>query len=189
MDASGLRKEFIRRRDAMPVAERIARSDEVWKRLAEVPVFRGARQALFFVTMGSEIETAAMRRASRGLGMTVAAPRCDPSRRAMRFHVLEDEASLVAGPYGILQPPAESPEAALGPGTVVLVPGSVFDRRGNRLGYGGGFYDRWLAGEGRGLPTLGLAFQGQVVERVPVGPLDIPVQWLVTDSEAIACGG
>jgi 5-formyltetrahydrofolate cyclo-ligase len=71
--------------------------------------------------------------------------------------------------------------------SVVLVPGSVFDRSGKRLGMGQGYYDRWLAAEGRKLPTIGLAFETQLVPDVPVTSLDIPVQWLVTENESIHC--
>jgi len=105
----------------------------------------------------------------------------------MRFHVLEEPESLQNGPYGILEPAPAAPLARLDSGAVVLVPGSVFDRRGNRLGMGGGYYDRWLANEGRGLPTIGLAFHSQLVPEVPQGPLDIPVRWLVTEREVIDC--
>jgi 5-formyltetrahydrofolate cyclo-ligase len=162
----------------MPAAVRIARSDAIWKRLVELEPFQRAGQALFFVTHGSEVETETMRRLCRELGMGVGAPRCEPASRSMRFHVLPEDESLSSGPYGIAQP---------APDTVVLVPGAVFDRSGNRLGYGSGFYDRWLAGEGRGLVTVALAFHEQVVRRVPVQPWDVPVRWLVTDREVVDC--
>jgi 5-formyltetrahydrofolate cyclo-ligase len=105
----------------------------------------------------------------------------------MRFHVLPEDESLSSGPYGIAQPAEDAPACVLAPDTVVLVPGAVFDRSGNRLGYGSGFYDRWLAGEGRGLVTVALAFHEQVVRRVPVQPWDVPVRWLVTDREVVDC--
>jgi 5-formyltetrahydrofolate cyclo-ligase len=187
MDASEMRKRALERRAAMPAALRLQRSDAIWKRLVEVPEFQQAPQALFFITHGSEVETEVMRRLSRELGMVVAAPRAEPSSRAMRFHVLDGDEALIPGPYGILQPSSEAPLAALSPDTVVLVPGSVFDRRGNRLGFGGGYYDRWLAGEGKGLPTVGLAFHEQLVEQVPVQPHDVPLRWIVTDKESVDC--
>lgn len=171
----------------MPASLRADSSAAICKRLLELPVFLRAAQALFFITHGSEVETQAMRKLTRDLGMRVAAPRCEPKARSLRFHGLEEPETLVLGPYGIQEPAGDAPLADLRVKTVVLVPGSVFDRRGNRLGMGGGYYDRWLAGEGRGLPTLGLAFHGQLVDQVPTGPLDIPVQWLVTDRETIDC--
>jgi len=187
MDASQLRTLILGHRNAIPPDVRLKRSDAIWKRLVEVPAFQTARLALFYVTLGSEVETGMMRRLSRALGMAVAAPRAEPSGRRMRFHLLPSDDALIVGPYGVLQPAADAPLAPLGAGAVVLVPGTVFDAGGNRLGMGGGFYDRWLSGEGRGLPTIGLAFHEQVVDQVPASPHDVPVQWLVTDKETHAC--
>lgn len=187
MQAAELRKIALEQRQAMPAPRRSDFSEAIWKGLLELPVFRRASMALFFVSHGSEVETQAMRKRSRELGLSVAAPRCEPSGRTMRFHTLGEPETLQTGPYGILEPATEAPLAPLDSGTVVLVPGSVFDRRGNRLGMGGGYYDRWLANEGRGLTTIGLAFHDQLVPEVPQGPLDIPVRWLVTEREVIDC--
>ena len=188
MTAFELRRKILGIRDAMEPVLRRERSDAIWKRLVEVEAFQRATQALFYISHGSEVETGVMRRLSRELGMLVAAPRSEPSSRHMRFHVVEEDAGLIPGPFGILQPPPDAPLAVISPECVVLVPGSVYDRGGNRLGFGGGYYDRWLAGDGKGLPTVGLAFREQVVDSVPVGPLDVPVQWLVTDSDTVECG-
>lgn len=188
MEAAQLRTLIVGHRNAIPPEVRLSRSDAIWKRLVEVPDFQTARQALFFITLGSEVETGVMRRMCRDLGMAVAAPRAESRSRSMHFHLLPDDDALIVGPYGVLQPPPEAPLAPLDSGSVVLVPGSVFDRSGNRLGMGGGFYDRWLADEGRGLPTIGLAYQEQVVERVPASAHDVPVDWLVTDQETCECG-
>jgi 5-formyltetrahydrofolate cyclo-ligase len=188
VEAADLRKAVLEQRRAMPDALRLQFSEAIGKGLLELRAFQEARTALFFVTHGSEVETRPMRRRARELGLAVAVPRCEPSDRSMRFHVLDEPEALHAGPYGILEPGPEAPLIRLDPGAVVLVPGSVFDRRGNRLGMGGGYYDRWLAGEGRGLPTIGLAFHAQLVPEVPVGPLDVPVRWLVTERGVIDCG-
>lgn len=189
MDAAELRRLTLAKRDAIHASARQAKSDAVWKRLVELQAFQTASQALFYMTHGSEVDTALMRRLARELGMTVAAPRSEPGSKAMHFHLLgEDEDSLLTpGPYGILQPAAGTPLAKLGPGTVVLVPGAVFDRQGHRLGLGSGYYDRWLAGEGKGLVTIGLAFGEQVVQQVPTAAHDIDMDFLVTDTETVDC--
>jgi 5-formyltetrahydrofolate cyclo-ligase len=187
MQAAELRKIALEQRKTMPASLRADFSEAIWKGLLELPVFRRASTALFYVSHGSEVETQAMRQSSRELGLSVAAPRSEASARSMHFHILEEPEVLQTGPYGILEPAPEAPLARLDSVAVVLVPGSVFDRRGNRLGMGGGYYDRWLAGEGRGLPTIGLAFHAQLVPEVPVGSLDVPMRWLVTEREIIDC--
>lgn len=186
MTPQQLRDLVKKRRDGIPERERLRKSDEVWKRLVEVPAFQTASTALFYVSTGSEVETAMMRSLARDLGMTVACPRSRPGDKSMRFHVLAGDDELSPGAYGILQPVAETPLADL-KDAVVLVPGLVFDRWGRRLGFGSGYYDRWLAGEGKGLPAIGLAFHEQLVDHVPVQPHDVDMDWVVTDKEAIAC--
>lgn len=185
-----IRQELLRRRDAMPAELRQRGSDAIWRRLVELPAFQGAALALFYVSFGSEVDTALMRDLARELGMTVACPRSVPGDKSMRFHVLSQPEEFSAGPYGILQPVAECPLADLKASrAVVLVPGLAFDRRGNRLGFGGGYYDRWLAGEGRGLATVGLAFQGQLLENLPAEAHDVPVDFVVTDAETVDASG
>lgn len=185
--ADELRQQALKRRDALGAAQRQRKSDEAWKRLVEVPAFQRAGQALVYVAFGSELDTGMMRRLCRELGMAVACPRIRPAEKAMAFHLLEDDEQLVSGPYGILQPAPELPLADLGRLSVVLVPGIAFDRKGGRLGHGAGYYDRWLAGPGQGLPAIGLAFQEQVFERVPQEPHDVALDWLVTDQESVDC--
>lgn len=186
MTGQELRDLVRKRRDGMPERERLRKSDEVWKRLIEVPAFQTASTALFYVSFGSEVETAMMRTLTRELGMTVACPRSKPGDKSMRFHRLDSDDLLSPGAYGILQPAAETPLVDLAD-AVVLVPGVAYDRQGHRLGFGSGYYDRWLAAEGKGLPTIGLAFHEQLVDKVPTQAHDIDVQWVVTDKEAIEC--
>src|ERR1700677_975449 len=104
MQAAELRKIALEQRKAMPASLRADFSEAIGKGLLELPVFHRASTALFFVSHGSEVETQAMRKQSRELGLTVAAPRCEASSRSMRFHILEDPEALQTGPYGILEP-------------------------------------------------------------------------------------
>ncbi len=184
-DAATLRPLLIHRRDMLATEDRARKSDEIWKRLAEVPAFQMAEQAYFYISHGSEVDTAMMRRLAREMGLTVCAPRSRPGDHHMQFHVLPEDEPFSSGPYGILQPAAELPLADLSKSGVVLVPGVGFDRHGNRLGFGGGYYDRWLAGDGKGLPTIALAYSEQILESIPVKLHDVPVQFIVTDKETI----
>jgi 5-formyltetrahydrofolate cyclo-ligase len=181
------RQNFLRQRDALEPAARLAKSDAIWKRLVELPVFQRAEAAFFYITHGSEVDTTLMRRMARELGMRVAAPRSKPGDHSMVFHWLDTEDALVPGAYGILQPEPSTPAAPPGPGVVVVVPGVVFDARGNRIGFGGGYYDRWLAGAGRGAATVGLAFHEQLAPAVPTEAHDRPVDVLVTDRQVFDC--
>ena len=88
---------------------------------------------------------------------------------------------LSPGRYGVPTPPASSPGQPLGDGVLWLIPGLAFDRRGARLGRGGGSYDRALAVASGAYP-VGLAYAFQVVSRVPVEPHDLPVRALLSEA-------
>jgi 5-formyltetrahydrofolate cyclo-ligase len=186
MDASALRERANRLRDSLGAEERSKKSEEIWKRLSGLEAFRRAGQALFYVSFKSEVDTSLMRALSRELGMDVAVPRGRLKDKSMAFHYLENEGSLESGPYGILQPPDDPATLAdLSIPSVILVPGLVFDFKCNRLGWGAGYYDRFLSGPGRGLPSIGLGFECQLAEEVPVGPHDVPLDFLVTESRVL----
>ena len=120
---------------------------------------------------------------SRGhrLGLPVVVGR----RRPLTFRVWAPGEALVDGRFGIPTPPADAPEVVPG---LLLVPMLAFDDAGYRLGYGGGFYDRTLArlrALGPATVAVGVAFAAQRVDRVPHHDHDQPLDWIVTEKDAI----
>jgi 5-formyltetrahydrofolate cyclo-ligase len=184
--AQALRQNIGALRDALNPAERLSKSEQIWKRLAVLPEFRQASQAFFYVSFKSEVDTTLMRNMSRELGLGVAVPRSQIQNKRLVFYNLDREADLESGPFGILQPPANSEKIAdLEVPSLILVPGLVFDKHCNRLGWGAGFYDRFLSGEGEGLPAIGLAFDCQIVDRVPQNTHDISLSSVITESRTL----
>ena len=94
---------------------------------------------------------------------------------------------LVRGPFGVQEPGGDCPEARP---EIVLVPVLAFDRSGHRLGYGAGYYDRTLRALRRTGPVLavGIAYEGQSIATVPHDQTDEPLDWVVTEAEAMQCG-
>lgn len=120
---------------------------------------------------------------ARGLikaGKTVCAPRVDVENGRMRFHRLNDIDETTRGPWGVREPITDEivrPE-------LVFAPGSAFDEEGRRLGTGGGWYDRVLAD----IPLkVGVVFDGQIVDEVPIEPHDIRMDWVASESQFIEC--
>lgn len=168
-------------RDAVPTDMREERAARVIGRFLDLPEVQRARIIMLFSSFGSEVPTGPLIERLHTQGVVVALPRIEG-------------AALVPVPYAPGDPTATTPFGAEEPvgGTplepssidVVGVPGVAFDRRGVRIGYGGGYYDRFL----RGLPafTVGLVFGLQVVDDdLPAGRFDLPVDAIVTEEETI----
>ncbi|WP_207459393.1 5-formyltetrahydrofolate cyclo-ligase [Azospirillum sp. SYSU D00513] len=134
--------------------------------------------------LGSEMDVLPLLRHLRSLGRTVALPISGPRGQALTFRDWDPALPMVTGRYGISEPGPDRPELAP---SVVLVPLLAFDGSGRRLGYGAGYYDRTLDGlRARGPVTaIGIAFAAQRMDAVPVDEYDQPLDWIVTDREAL----
>ena len=120
-------------------------------------------------------------------GKRVAVPLVNALENAMVPLLIKDpEKDLAPGYYGIPEPdPRKSLRVDAREIDAAVIPGSVFDVRGGRLGYGGGYYDRFLVYDAPRAKRVGLAFEMQLVERVPVQPHDQPLDILVTEERIV----
>jgi len=168
-------------RDAVSVDVREEWAERVVRRFLELPEVARARTVMLFWSFGSEVPTASLIERLHARGVVVALPRIEAGALVPIPFAPGDPTSTTT--FGAEEPVAD---ARLDPSTidVVAVPGVAFDREGRRIGYGGGYYDRFL----RGLPafTVGLVFGLQVVEEdLPAGRFDLPVDAIVTEDETI----
>lgn len=168
-------------RDAVPADVREERAERVVDRFLDLPEVRRARTIMLFSSFGSEVPTRSLIERLRAQGVVVALPRIEGTALVPVAYAPGDPTTTT--PFGAEEPVSD---ARLDPSSidVVGVPGVAFDRRGRRIGYGGGFYDRFL----RGLPafTVGLVFGLQVLdEDLPAGRFDLPVDAIVTEEETI----
>jgi len=166
-----------------------ARGAWVADRLSRTDAWRAADLVLCFLSMPHELDTSSIIRAARKAGKRLAVPRIEGER--VRFLLLSgDPGDLPRDRLGIPVPDPSWPAADLATATVPLVaaPGLAFDRAGNRLGRGGGFYDRFLSaarGEARGLVAIGICLAEQLMEGVPHAGTDQRVDGVVTDRETV----
>ncbi|WP_243358925.1 5-formyltetrahydrofolate cyclo-ligase [Fundidesulfovibrio terrae] len=150
--------------------------------------WRSAREVMVYFAFKGEVETSALLEGLWRRGVRVLAPRCRPGEAGvLDVACVTCFEELAPGAYGILEPHPESCPALSGfAPDVALIPAVAFDRRGGRLGFGQGYYDRLLAGPGFEKTFLiGLAHPFQVVERLPLEPWDRPVHAVVTSEEVI----
>lgn len=153
--------------------------------LAEVPLPPGPVAGYW--PLGSELDVMPLLRHLHDRGRTVALPVSGPRGTPLVFRSWDPECAMATGRYGIAECGEDRPVVAP---AVLLVPMLAFDRAGHRLGYGAGYYDRTLAGLRRFGPVLaiGVAYAGQEVEAVPRGGYDEPLDWIVTEREALRLG-
>lgn len=182
-----MRQAALARRDALPAQTRQQAAAAIAERLFALPAWQAAGVVAVYAAFRSEVATGDIIARALAAGKRVAAPATRWGERALEFRVISRAADLVPGRLGIPEPGPECPALRLAEADLVLVPGAAFDRRGYRLGYGAGLYDRALAGA-PALLAVGLAFAAQVVARVPAGASDRPVDLLVTERETIDCG-
>lgn len=185
MDKQELRAYLKQKRAEIPSEQKKEADRRIVETIAASSCFQQADTVLLYAPHGSEIDLIPLVRLARKCGKRVAFPRCDTATNTMRFFVLESDARLVKGAYGIFEPPSDAPLCETDESTLCILPGLSFDPAGGRLGYGKGYYDRFLA-DFKGV-TLGAVYASLVAKKLPTEPHDIPVQVLVTERGEMKC--
>jgi len=173
---------LLSRRDGLTVEERVERSAQIADRLNLLLADRLPAGAILglYAAKGSEVDTSLIDAAARGRGLEVVYPRVVGDELPLAFHrVRIDE--LVASRFGLREPRAEVPGVALADIAAFVVPGLAFDRGGGRIGWGRGHYDATFAAASPGALRIGLAFECQLIERVPREPHDVLVNNIITE--------
>lgn len=177
-------RECLRARlDEIDPSTAATAADQVAERVLALPEIENARRIFTCLSFGIEIDTWRLVDRLLASGRELFVPRADP--RDGRLHVHPYPCPLRTLAFGLQQPPRGTPEidddAIDGTIDAVLVLGLGFDRRGFRLGYGSGYFDRFLAR--RPFPAIGLAYSVQLLDEVPNEPHDIPMAVVVTEDE------
>ncbi len=183
-----VRHQLLRAREAQDALLQAALSARVQARFLALDAFEsGEALALYAATRG-EVATEQVLASALASGKRVSFPRVERPKRRLQFHSVRAWSDLAPGAFGILEPD-DLPHTRVDPGSidVIAVPGVAFDRRGHRLGYGGGYYDR-LLGHRTTRPrcVVGLAFDFQVLDELPHDADDEPMDWVVTESWAFS---
>lgn len=179
-----LRRAVLEQIKSQKEEDFLAGSRCILERLINLKVFRQANTVLFYASCRGEVDTWQMMNRAWGMNKRVAVPKVQIESKMIVPVAVRSSGDLRPGAYGILEPEYHS-DNAVSPGSLdlVIVPGVAFDRRHHRLGRGAGYYDRFLAGLSSSTPTLGLAFDFQIVETIPeIGPHDRAVHEVLTDA-------
>jgi len=190
-----IRQEFLKKRNNLSRDEIKSKSEKIEKELFSLPEFQRAKTVMFYVSFRSEVETEKMTRNALKLKKKIVIPVVH-GEKIVVSEIKNLKKELTKGSFGIKEPKKEfrrrvnQKEIDL-----VVVPGVVFDKSGGRLGYGRGYYDRFLRSKSirsrmsryRQCALIGLAFDLQIARKIPLVKGDMKVDKIVTESGIVDC--
>lgn len=184
--ANGRKKDDARRRaltvrNALTPEYRAAHSGIIMEKVLQSRQYEQARIVLSYCAFRTEVDTDLLNREALSQGKELYLPRTYAGRKRMSFYPVSDLSELESGYQGILEPRetvsferrAEEENSLVREDVLMVMPGVAFDRRGYRMGYGGGYYDRYLFQYGAGITSLLVAFKEQKVSFLPADELDV----------------
>ena len=185
-EKSKIRYDYLKIRDRLEPTLRHAYSNIILSRIKKLKEYQNSQIVMFYLSYGSEVITDAMINEFLSDGKDVAVPVIqnpgDGIMTAVKINKLEDCYEKV---YGIRQPEFDEEEVVAKEDIdLIFVPGIVFDVNGFRVGYGKGYYDRWLEGTDVS-KRIGLAFEVQLIDKIPNGKYDLPVGRILTEKRII----
>ena len=181
-----IRRRVLAQRSAMTKAEAKQKGEAILGRLMSTDLYRQARCLSCYVSVKNEADTLGLIRVALDGERRVGVPLVGGGGK-MALVEIRSLSDLHPAPFDLLEPRGpgltEIPPEAF---DLVIVPGLAFDRQGNRTGFGGGYYDRFLARATA--PKVALAYDFQVIDGVPADPHDVRMDYLVTEAEICVCG-
>ena len=187
MQKENIRKEKLSER--LHLAENVVEesSRAIKERLAAIPEFSNAKTVFVYVSAKNEVSTAEVIKELLDAGKRVLVPVSNPDKKELTASELLDLSELGNGHFGILEPKKEFVRPAAADGIdISIIPGTAFDEHGNRLGYGHGYYDRFLSQTKA--PVIALAYEFQIVDKIEPDIYDVKVNKIVTEKRVIGCG-
>ncbi|MDH5174398.1 MAG: 5-formyltetrahydrofolate cyclo-ligase [Elusimicrobiota bacterium] len=190
-----LRQELLRKRGNLSRNEINAKSGKIENRLFALPEFQRAKTVMFYVSFRNEVATGKMMRNAMKLKKRIAVPVVH-GEKIVAYEIKNPKKELSKGSFGIREPKKEFRRRVNRKEIdLVVVPGVVFDKRGGRLGYGRGYYDRFLGSKSTKVTMnrshqcalVGLAFDLQIAREIPLKRKDVKVDKIVTENRIINC--
>lgn len=185
-EKSAFRKSALKRR--AQIENRQEKSEQIAKKLVATKIYQEAEAIFAYMSYRSEVDTKSVILQALSDRKTVALPRVIPQTSKMVFCKITSRSDCEAGSYGILEPKSDCPVIKPTAKSLILVPGCAFTRDGMRMGYGGGYYDRYLQAYSDAV-AVGYAFEEQLFESIPSEEHDRQLDFVVTQNGCFAKNG
>ena len=184
-----LRKEILTKRKNIDIVEKEKMDKKIFDKFFESKYYREAKNIFIYISYDSEINTKEIINKALKDNKKVYVPRTEFKTRLMDAVEIKSLDNLVESEYGILEPSLEEPHINPNELDLIVVPGVAFDRNGGRMGYGAGFYDRYFKKISKDnikkIEKLALAYDFQILDKIPMNEQDVPVSYIITEKEFI----
>lgn len=185
-----IRQQILEKRGKFFMTEDVEQAScVIMNRLKDEPAYQQAQTIMCFISFGTEVDTHQFIKQALHEGKRILVPYIASKKDGMKTSEIKDFSELEIGYFNILTPKSDYLRLTEERPDLVIVPGVAFSKDGYRIGYGGGFYDRYLGDQTDPSPRIAIGFQLQVVEQVPVEPFDIAVDKLITEQTVYTFAG
>ncbi len=179
-----LRKEYIELRKSFSKAYKAELDIKITERIKSLSEYKNAKTIFAFISKDIEVNTKEVLLDALSSGKKVAVPLCDTENTEMKFYYINSYDDLKKGYYGIMEPDKEKCKpAGYNDAELMIVPGLAFNRKGFRLGFGKGYYDRYIP-DYKGI-TVGVCYDECIENEIMLSPFDKAVDMVVTDKNII----
>lgn len=183
-DKKTLRESMIKELGELKEDERQSVSKQLHDVLFQSKLWKEAETIGLYISFGIELETKSIIEEAFALGKNIVIPKTIPETKQMNFYQITDWSQVQKGHFGILEPIVEQVTYIEKDNIdLLIVPGLVFSKDGYRIGFGGGYYDRFLVNFIH--PTVSLVSKRQLRDAIPINKYDIPVNYLITEDGII----
>lgn len=180
-----IRKTILNQRDNIETDIKEKWDNEIFLKVINSEAYKNANVIFVFVSFKSEVDTHKIITYALKDSKTICVPKINVSEKEMEIFKIESLGELKEGYYGILEPQENCPSVNSDEIDLILMPGAAFDKQGGRIGYGGGFYDRFLKRMNKKVDKIALAYDFQIIDKVPMEEFDIKINGIVTNNQYI----
>jgi len=182
-----LRKNMLHQRKSMNVENVNDYSNKIIEKILKLPNFLNCKNIMLYLSFNNEVNTAALAKWCLVNGKTLITPYCiKETREIIPYEITNLTNDLCKSTFGIMEPKHDIlKKASIEEIDFIIVPGVVFDENCNRIGFGAGYYDRFLPKRAKKTSTIGIAYDYQVLNRIPTGVYDVPLDLIITENRII----
>lgn len=186
MNKKELRKEMLTKRNQLEDCIRNPQDKIIYDNFINSDLYKNAQDIFIYVSFGSEVDTHKIINKAIKDNKSIYVPKTDMEKKEMIAIKIHSLSELVVDSYGILAPISVDKTLISNKFDVIIMPGVAFDKEGNRIGYGGGYYDKYIKdNDANTTPKVALAYDEQIIEKIESEAHDINVDFIISSKKVL----